>query len=76
MIIRSWLRLYCQRPFAVDSLIQRIMPPKARPMTQAAIEQLITQRVNAALVADRANRGNVGGDVGGNSEGPAGGARG
>ncbi|GJV77532.1 putative reverse transcriptase domain-containing protein [Tanacetum coccineum] len=42
------------------------MPPKARPMTQAAIELLITQRVNAALAVDRANQVNVGGNAGGN----------
>ncbi|GKE33948.1 hypothetical protein Tco_1453270, partial [Tanacetum coccineum] len=32
----------------------RIMPPKLRPLTQAAIERMITQRVNEALTADRA----------------------
>nr|GEX26545.1 integrase, catalytic region, zinc finger, CCHC-type, peptidase aspartic, catalytic [Tanacetum cinerariifolium] len=37
----------------------KIMPPKA--MSQAAIERLITQRVNAALEAKRAGRGNEGG---------------
>nr|GEY09655.1 retrovirus-related Pol polyprotein from transposon 17.6 [Tanacetum cinerariifolium] len=37
----------------------RIMPPKA--MSQAAIERLITQRVNAALEAERASRANEGG---------------
>nr|GFB02414.1 hypothetical protein [Tanacetum cinerariifolium]GFB02425.1 hypothetical protein [Tanacetum cinerariifolium] len=37
----------------------RIMPPKA--MSQAAIERLITQRVNAALEAERAGRVNEGG---------------
>ncbi|GJR33771.1 putative reverse transcriptase domain-containing protein [Tanacetum coccineum] len=43
------------------------MPPKA--MSQAAIEQLITQRVNAALTVDRATRNTIGGsrgNVGGN----------
>nr|GEV02054.1 putative reverse transcriptase domain-containing protein [Tanacetum cinerariifolium] len=43
------------------------IPPKA--ISQAAIEQLITQRVNAALTADRAARNTVGGskeNVGGN----------
>nr|GEW10335.1 hypothetical protein [Tanacetum cinerariifolium] len=38
---------------------ERIMPPKA--MSQAAIERLITQRVNAALEAERAGRVNEGG---------------
>nr|GFA17130.1 reverse transcriptase domain-containing protein [Tanacetum cinerariifolium] len=37
-----------------------IMPPKA--MSQAAIERLITQRVNAALEAERAGRVNEGGE--------------
>nr|GEV49766.1 putative reverse transcriptase domain-containing protein [Tanacetum cinerariifolium] len=37
----------------------RIMPPKA--MSQAAIERLITQRVNAALETDRASQANAGG---------------
>nr|GEY75913.1 hypothetical protein [Tanacetum cinerariifolium] len=36
-----------------------IMPPKA--MSQAAIERLITQRVNAALEAERASQANTGG---------------
>nr|GEX05505.1 reverse transcriptase domain-containing protein [Tanacetum cinerariifolium] len=36
------------------------MPPKA--MSQAAIERLITQRVNAALEAERASRVNEGGE--------------
>nr|GEZ39670.1 reverse transcriptase domain-containing protein [Tanacetum cinerariifolium] len=36
------------------------MPPKA--MSQAAIERLITQRVNAALEAERAGRVNEGGE--------------
>ncbi|GJZ71105.1 putative reverse transcriptase domain-containing protein, partial [Tanacetum coccineum] len=43
------------------------MPPKA--MSQAAIERLITQRVNAALTVERATRNTVGGsggNVGGN----------
>nr|GEV56371.1 hypothetical protein [Tanacetum cinerariifolium] len=35
-----------------------IMPPKA--MSQAAIERLITQRVNAALEAERASQANAG----------------
>nr|GFC92811.1 hypothetical protein [Tanacetum cinerariifolium] len=35
------------------------MPPKA--MSQAAIERLITQRVNAALEAERASQANAGG---------------
>ncbi|GJY22570.1 putative reverse transcriptase domain-containing protein [Tanacetum coccineum] len=32
------------------------MPPKSGPMTQAAIERMITSRINAALIADRARR--------------------
>ncbi|GKA19016.1 putative nucleotidyltransferase, ribonuclease H [Tanacetum coccineum] len=35
------------------------MPPKSRPLTQAVVEQMITQRVNEALTADRARRENV-----------------
>nr|GFB02519.1 reverse transcriptase domain-containing protein [Tanacetum cinerariifolium] len=35
------------------------MPPKA--MSQAAIERLITQRVNVGLEAERASRANKGG---------------
>nr|GEY53293.1 putative reverse transcriptase domain-containing protein [Tanacetum cinerariifolium] len=31
-----------------------IMPPKSRPLTQAAIERMINSRVNEALAADRA----------------------
>nr|GEV50353.1 hypothetical protein [Tanacetum cinerariifolium] len=38
---------------------ERIMPPKA--MSQAAIERLITQRVNVALEAERASQANAGG---------------
>ncbi|GJT10567.1 putative reverse transcriptase domain-containing protein [Tanacetum coccineum] len=30
------------------------MPPKARPLTQAAIERMITSRINEALIVDRA----------------------
>ncbi|GJW56237.1 hypothetical protein Tco_0102968 [Tanacetum coccineum] len=41
------------------------MPPKSRPQTQVAIERMITQRVNATIVADRASRGSTGGNVGG-----------
>nr|GEZ43824.1 putative reverse transcriptase domain-containing protein [Tanacetum cinerariifolium] len=40
--------------------MDRIMPPKA--MSQAAIERLIKQRVNAALEAERAGRVNEGGE--------------
>ncbi|GKA65273.1 hypothetical protein Tco_0764980 [Tanacetum coccineum] len=32
-----------------------IMPPKSRPLTQVAVERMITQRVNEALTADRAS---------------------
>nr|GFB53448.1 hypothetical protein [Tanacetum cinerariifolium] len=39
--------------------MDRFMPPKA--MSQAAIERLITQRVNVALEAERAGRVNKGG---------------
>nr|GEX23355.1 reverse transcriptase domain-containing protein [Tanacetum cinerariifolium] len=42
------------------------MPPKA--MSQAAIERLITQRVNAALEAERASRANEGGKGSGANE--------
>ncbi|GKC55517.1 putative reverse transcriptase domain-containing protein [Tanacetum coccineum] len=31
------------------------MPPKARPLTQAAIERMITSRINEALTIDRAS---------------------
>ncbi|GJV70396.1 hypothetical protein Tco_1490391, partial [Tanacetum coccineum] len=44
-----------------------IMPPKLRPLTQAAIERMITSRVNEALAADRARRVNASG-VGGSGE--------
>ncbi|GJW91225.1 putative reverse transcriptase domain-containing protein [Tanacetum coccineum] len=37
------------------------MPPKARPLTQAVIERMITSRINEALTADRARRVNVSG---------------
>ncbi|GKE77290.1 hypothetical protein Tco_1543410, partial [Tanacetum coccineum] len=40
------------------------MPPKSRPLTQAAIKRMITQRVNEALTADRARRENVGNNAG------------
>nr|GEZ78928.1 reverse transcriptase domain-containing protein [Tanacetum cinerariifolium] len=40
----------------IDWICKQIMPPKA--MSQAAIERLITQRVNAALEAKRAGRVN------------------
>nr|GEZ40833.1 putative reverse transcriptase domain-containing protein [Tanacetum cinerariifolium] len=43
----------------------RIMPPKSRLMNQAAIERMITSRINAALTADRARRENVGSNTGG-----------
>nr|GFC04424.1 reverse transcriptase domain-containing protein [Tanacetum cinerariifolium] len=46
----------------------RIMPPKSRPLTQAAIERIITQRVNEVLTADRARRVNVSG-AGGSGQG-------
>nr|GFA23260.1 putative reverse transcriptase domain-containing protein [Tanacetum cinerariifolium] len=42
------------------------MPPKA--MSQAAIERLITQRVNAALKAERASRANEGEQAGQTNE--------
>ncbi|GKB61378.1 hypothetical protein Tco_0917564 [Tanacetum coccineum] len=42
----------------------KIMPPKSRPLTQAAIKRMITQRVNEALTADRARRENVGNNAG------------
>ncbi|GKC88598.1 putative reverse transcriptase domain-containing protein, partial [Tanacetum coccineum] len=44
-----------------------IMPPKSRPLSQAAIERMITQRVNEALTADRARRANVSGAGGSRS---------
>ncbi|GKF07176.1 putative reverse transcriptase domain-containing protein [Tanacetum coccineum] len=37
------------------------MPPKAIPLTQAAIERMITSRVNEALSTDRARRVNASG---------------
>nr|GEY99764.1 putative reverse transcriptase domain-containing protein [Tanacetum cinerariifolium] len=43
----------------IDWIRRQIMPPKA--MSQAAIERLITQRVNAALEAERASQANAGG---------------
>nr|GEZ48903.1 putative reverse transcriptase domain-containing protein [Tanacetum cinerariifolium] len=48
------------------------MPPKSRPLTQAAVERMITQKVNEALTADSARRENVGnnaGRAGGSSQG-------
>ncbi|GKG54676.1 hypothetical protein Tco_0560331, partial [Tanacetum coccineum] len=45
-----------------------------RPRTQAAVERMITQRVNAAIAADRASRGNTGGNVSGSGESGQGGA--
>ncbi|GJS82615.1 putative reverse transcriptase domain-containing protein [Tanacetum coccineum] len=46
------------------------MPPKSRPLTQAAIERMITLRVNEALAADRARRVNASG-AGGSGQGGA-----
>nr|GEX23354.1 hypothetical protein [Tanacetum cinerariifolium] len=43
----------------LEGQMRGIMPPKA--MSQADIERLITQRVNAALEAERASRANEGG---------------
>ncbi|GJR27841.1 hypothetical protein Tco_1104073 [Tanacetum coccineum] len=37
------------------------MPPKARPMTQTAIERMTTSRINEALTVDRARRVNASG---------------
>ncbi|GKD98043.1 hypothetical protein Tco_1381940, partial [Tanacetum coccineum] len=48
----------------------RIMPPKSAPMTQAAIERMITSRINAALTADRARRDIISGP-GGSGQGRA-----
>ncbi|GKE61318.1 putative reverse transcriptase domain-containing protein [Tanacetum coccineum] len=48
----------------------RTMPPKARPLTQAAIERMITSRINKALTADRARRVNASG-AGGSGQGGA-----
>ncbi|GKD10827.1 hypothetical protein Tco_1190512 [Tanacetum coccineum] len=45
------------------------MTLKARPMTQAAIERMITSRINAALTANRASRG---GNAGTNLSGASG----
>ncbi|GJU12981.1 putative reverse transcriptase domain-containing protein [Tanacetum coccineum] len=50
------------------------MPPKLRPLTHAAIERMITLRVNEALTADRARRVNAGG-AGGSGQGGAPSAR-
>ncbi|GJV29538.1 putative reverse transcriptase domain-containing protein [Tanacetum coccineum] len=44
------------------------MPPKSRPLTQAAIERMLTSKVNEALAADRARRVNAGG-AGGSGQG-------
>ncbi|GJZ74491.1 hypothetical protein Tco_0638956, partial [Tanacetum coccineum] len=44
------------------------MPPKSRPLTQAAIERMITSRVNEALAADRARSVNASG-AGGSGQG-------
>ncbi|GJS13696.1 hypothetical protein Tco_0408168 [Tanacetum coccineum] len=44
------------------------MPPKARPLTQAVIERMITSRINEALTADRARRVNVSGAGGSGQE--------
>ncbi|GJS10010.1 putative reverse transcriptase domain-containing protein [Tanacetum coccineum] len=46
------------------------MPPKARPLNQAAIERMITSRTNEALTADRARRVNASG-AGGSGQGGA-----
>nr|GEW64631.1 hypothetical protein [Tanacetum cinerariifolium] len=48
------------------------MLPKSRPLTQAAVERMITQKVNEALTADSARRENVrnnDGRAGGSSQG-------
>nr|GEX77546.1 hypothetical protein [Tanacetum cinerariifolium] len=50
----------------IDWIREKIMPPKA--MSQAAIERLITQRVNAALEAERASRANEGEQAGRTNE--------
>ncbi|GKA54007.1 putative reverse transcriptase domain-containing protein [Tanacetum coccineum] len=46
------------------------MPPKPGPMTQAAIERMITSRINVTLTADRARRDNASGP-GGSGQGRA-----
>ncbi|GKB02345.1 hypothetical protein Tco_0830434 [Tanacetum coccineum] len=46
------------------------MPPKSRPLTQAAIKRMITQSVNEALTADQARRVNAS-DTGGSGQGGA-----
>nr|GEV94721.1 hypothetical protein [Tanacetum cinerariifolium] len=51
----SYVRLDLQAFWSGDSTI--IMPPKV--MSQVAIERLITQRVNAALEAERASQANA-----------------
>ncbi|GJT94909.1 hypothetical protein Tco_1090427 [Tanacetum coccineum] len=52
----------------------RIMPPKLGPLTQVAIERMITSRVNKALAADRARRVNAG-EASGSRQGGAPAAR-
>ncbi|GKA78435.1 hypothetical protein Tco_0784972 [Tanacetum coccineum] len=46
-----WTEFKLMVPSGDDS----IMLPKSRPLTQAAIERMITQRVNEALTTDRAS---------------------
>nr|GEY69845.1 putative reverse transcriptase domain-containing protein [Tanacetum cinerariifolium] len=61
VVLFQWLLLFDMCYTDSDELTRstRIMPPKA--MSQVAIERLITQRVNAALEAERASRANEGG---------------
>nr|GEX54960.1 hypothetical protein [Tanacetum cinerariifolium] len=52
--IKNWAT-----PTTPTECCDRLMPPKA--MSQAAIKRLITQKVNAALEAERASQANAGG---------------
>ncbi|GKC45894.1 hypothetical protein Tco_1063616 [Tanacetum coccineum] len=40
-----------------------IMPPKSKPLTQAAIRQMIKESVDAAIAAERARHANAGNDA-------------
>nr|GFA35326.1 reverse transcriptase domain-containing protein [Tanacetum cinerariifolium] len=60
---------YCESDEYYRHRLARNMPPKA--MSQAAIERLITQRVNAALTMERVARNIVGGSRGNGVQGGA-----
>ncbi|GJS27443.1 putative reverse transcriptase domain-containing protein [Tanacetum coccineum] len=46
-----------------DEKSPTIMPPKSAPLTQAAIQRMIKENVNAAIAAERARHVNVGNDA-------------